>query len=74
MTRRLFAHATAVALLVALAACSSKNDDDDDGGNPNGPSPQPNTVFYSAISASDGTGFGSSVVCLPFADCPDGTG
>jgi lysophospholipase L1-like esterase len=31
-------------------------------------------VFYSAISASDGTGFGSSSVCLPFGDCPDGTG
>ena len=25
-------------------------------------------------SASDGTGFGSSSPCLPFADCPNGTG
>lgn len=73
MTWRPFAHATAIALVAALAACSSTNDDDD-GGNPNGPSPASNAVFYSAISASDGTGFGSSSVCLPFADCPDGTG
>ncbi|MEO5820968.1 MAG: SGNH/GDSL hydrolase family protein [Vicinamibacteraceae bacterium] len=73
MIRRPFAHAAAVALLVGLAACSSKKDDDG-GSNPNGPSGGSNAVFYSAISASDGTGFGSSNVCLPFADCPDGTG
>jgi lysophospholipase L1-like esterase len=68
------AHAGAAALLVGLAACSSKNDDEGGTDNPNGPSGGSNTVFYSAISASDGTGFGSSSVCLPFADCPDGTG
>ncbi len=67
------AHACAVALLAGLAACSSKKDDDGSN-NPNGPSGGSNAVFYSAISASDGTGFGSSSVCLPFADCPDGTG
>jgi lysophospholipase L1-like esterase len=68
------AHAGAVALLLGLAACSSKKDDDGGTDNPNGPSGGSNTVFYSAISASDGTGFGSSSVCLPFGDCPDGTG
>jgi lysophospholipase L1-like esterase len=70
------AHAAAVALLLALAACSSSNDDDgDDGGsNPNGPSGGSDAVHYSAISASDGIGFGSSSPCLPFADCPNGTG
>jgi lysophospholipase L1-like esterase len=72
---RKVAHAAAAALLVGLAACSSQdNDDDDDGGNnPNGPSGS-DAVHYSAISASDGTGFGSSSPCLPFADCPNGTG
>ena len=67
------AHVGAAALLVGLAACSNK---DDDGGsdNPNGPSGGSDTVYYSAISASDGTGFGSSSPCLPFTDCPNGTG
>ena len=69
------AHAGAALLLVGLAACSSKSDDDGGSDNPNGPSGgDSNTVYYSAISASDGTGFGSSSVCLPFADCPNGTG
>jgi lysophospholipase L1-like esterase len=69
------AHAAAAALLVGLAACSSQNNDDDDGGtNPNGPSGNSGPVHYSAISASDGTGFGSSSPCLPFTDCPNGTG
>ena len=67
------AHAVAAALLVGIAACSSKSNDEG-GDNPNGPSGGSNTVYYSAISASDGTGFGSSSVCLPFADCPNGTG
>jgi lysophospholipase L1-like esterase len=32
-------------------------------------------VTYSAIAASDGIGFGSSVPCVPFdPDCPNGTG
>lgn len=70
-----WAHAVAVVLLLTLAACSSQNNDDDDGGNnPNGPSGGSEPVHYSAISASDGTGFGSSSPCLPFADCPNGTG
>jgi lysophospholipase L1-like esterase len=68
------AHAAAAALLVGLAACSSQDQNDDDGGNPNGPSGGSDPVHYSAISASDGTGFGSSSPCLPFADCPNGTG
>jgi lysophospholipase L1-like esterase len=72
--KQTLAHAAAVALLTGLAACSSQDDGDDDGGgNPNGPSGS-GPVHYSAISASDGTGFGSSSPCLPFADCPNGTG
>ena len=32
------------------------------------------TIVYAAIGASDALGIGSSVPCLPFIDCPDGTG
>ena len=72
--KQTLAHAAAVALLTGLAGCSSQDDGDDDGGgNPNGPSGS-GPVHYSAIAASDGTGFGSSSPCLPFADCPNGTG
>ncbi len=69
---RALAHVGAATLLIGLAGCSKKDDGGPD--NPNGPSGGSNTIVYSAISASDGTGFGSSNVCLPFADCPDGTG
>lgn len=37
----------------------------------NGPT---EAVFYTAIGASDGIGFGGSAPCFPFADCPNGTG
>jgi lysophospholipase L1-like esterase len=40
-----------------------------------GPIPQPNTtIYYTAIGASDAIGFGSSVACIPFTDCPNGRG
>ena len=40
-----------------------------------GPIPQPNTtIYYTAIGASDAIGFGSSVPCLPFEECPNGRG
>ena len=44
---------------------------------PTGPgsTPQPNSnVFYTAIGASDAIGFGSSAVCIPYTECPDGRG
>jgi lysophospholipase L1-like esterase len=41
---------------------------------PTDPTPT-STVSYTAIGASDGSGFGGSVVCAPFdPDCPNGTG
>ena len=40
-----------------------------------GPTPQPNSnVVYTAIGASDAIGFGSSAVCIPYTECPDGRG
>lgn len=48
---------------------------------PTGPStgavsaPAPNAlIHYSALGASDAAGVGSSVPCVPFTECPDGTG
>jgi lysophospholipase L1-like esterase len=71
--RRLRTHACALGAVLALAACDSKKDD---GGsnNPNTPTPGTGTVGYTAIGASDTTGFGSSSPCLPFSDCPNGSG
>ena len=40
-----------------------------------GPVPQPNTtIYYTAIGASDAIGYGSTAVCLPFENCPNGRG
>ncbi|MBY0496542.1 MAG: SGNH/GDSL hydrolase family protein [Cyanobacteria bacterium] len=36
--------------------------------------PANGAIFYTAIGASDGIGFGSSSPCIPFTDCPDGAG
>jgi lysophospholipase L1-like esterase len=52
------------------AACQSNK-------TPSGPSPLPeanSTINYIAIGASDALGIGSSVPCVPFADCPNGKG
>jgi lysophospholipase L1-like esterase len=59
------------ALLAAglVAGCSSDN--------PTEPSPTPNPsapVVYTALGASDTLGIGGSSDCLPFAECPNGTG
>jgi lysophospholipase L1-like esterase len=71
---RLGVHLCAAALLAGLVACSKKDDGDDGGNNnPNGPSGT-TTVGYTAIGASDTTGFGGSSPCLPFSDCPNGSG
>jgi lysophospholipase L1-like esterase len=68
------AQVCALAALVALAGCNSKKDDGGDNPNPNGPSGGTSTVGYTAIGASDTTGFGSSSPCIPFSDCPNGSG
>src|SRR5204862_699063 len=67
-----FRLAVPVVLLASLAGCSKHADT----GGP-GPSPMPlppsAAVTYSAIGASDAAGVGSSVPCLPFTPCTDGT-
>jgi lysophospholipase L1-like esterase len=59
------------ALLVAalVAGCSSDS--------PTEPSPTPNPsapIVYTALGASDALGIGASAECLPFVECPNGTG
>lgn len=55
---------------VLLAGCGLiKND--------NEPTPPPtpaNVVNYTAVGASDAIGYGGSTPCIPFTDCPNGTG
>jgi lysophospholipase L1-like esterase len=47
------------------------------GGSPTAPTgvpPPGSTINYSAVGASDANGVGSSVVCFPLVDCPNGMG
>ncbi|HEX7139606.1 MAG TPA: SGNH/GDSL hydrolase family protein [Vicinamibacterales bacterium] len=57
--------------LVAVACNKSSNS-----ANPGGPTPvTPGMpVVYTAIGASDANGVGSSVICVPFTECPNGMG
>ena len=68
MTRNLAT--AAVFAFVALGTACNKADSPTSA-SPSGPS---TPIFYTAIGASDGIGFGGSSPCLPFADCPTGTG
>ena len=57
-----------VAALALFAPACSKDA-------PTSPTPAPGTTpVYSALGASDAVGVGGSVVCVPFQDCPGGTG
>jgi lysophospholipase L1-like esterase len=57
-------------LCAAVSACGSSSPD-----SPTGPSPAPsNEVFFTAVGASDAIGYGSSSVCIPFTQCPNGQG
>lgn len=62
---------TACALLAVSCNKSSNS------GSPTGPTPPvaPGApVVYTAVGASDANGVGSSVVCIPFTECPNGMG
>lgn len=68
MTRNLAT--AAIFAFVALATACNKTE------SPTSPSPTASNtpIFYTAIGASDGIGFGGSSPCLPFSECPNGTG
>lgn len=60
------------ALLGVLAGCNQIK-------SLTGPTPTPppaptSGFYYTAVGASDGIGFGGSAVCVPLAECPNGTG
>lgn len=65
--------AALLALFSSGIACS-KSPDNPTAPTPTTPAPANGAIFYTAIGASDGIGFGSSSPCFPFADCPDGKG
>ena len=59
-----------IAMALFLVACGTGNET-------TGPSPLPvanSTIVYTALGASDVIGFGGSVYCDPWADCPTGRG
>ena len=63
-------------ILVLLAALTASACDVLAGNKPptDPTTPSTNAVSYTVIGASDAIGFGSSVTCLPFAECADGVG
>ena len=68
MTRQVLI-AAFLAVMGSGIACSKAD-------SPAAPTPTGNDgpIFYTAIGASDGIGFGSSAPCVPFSECPDGRG
>ena len=61
-------------LLTASVACSKSGLGDKSPTAPSGPPTSSSTIIYTALGASDATGHGASVECLPLVDCPTGTG
>jgi lysophospholipase L1-like esterase len=61
----------AALLLAASAGCSSSSPT---APSPSGPPAPGAPVHYTAIGASEANGVGSSVPCLPFTPCENGTG
>jgi hypothetical protein len=61
-----------VLCLAAVAGCGAGSGTTP----PTAPSPPSATenIVYTAIGASDAAGVGSSAVCIPFTECPNGMG
>ena len=62
-----------IALLLAISCGTLACSKSDSPSAPTSPAAD-GPIFYTAIGASDGIGFGSSAPCFPFTDCPDGGG
>jgi len=60
--------------VAASAAACSKFSDSQTPSSPSGAPAPGTTIVYTAVGASDAAGVGSSVVCVPFTDCPNGMG
>ena len=65
-----------VVSLAAVAGCGAGKGSDGGATSPTAPSPPSpsQTIVYTAIGASDAAGVGSSAVCVPFTECPNGMG
>ena len=61
-------HVLLFSALVSLTSCNMMDTA------PASPTTVANVVNYTAVGASDAIGYGSSIVCIPFSDCPTGTG
>jgi lysophospholipase L1-like esterase len=64
--------AITILVLTLAAGCSKRGVDSPTA--PGGPPAPGSTIVYDAVGASDANGVGSSVICPPVADCPNGTG
>ena len=58
---------------VSNVACTKFGDTQSPAGPTAPPAPGSN-IIYTAVGASDAAGVGSSVLCVPFTDCPNGMG
>ena len=56
------------------AACGSLPTTPDPTDGNSGGNGSSNTIYYTAVGASDAIAIGASVPCLPFVECPAGTG
>jgi lysophospholipase L1-like esterase len=71
MMKRWSLRMPALCALLLAAACARSGSPT----SPSGPPAAGSPVYYAAVGASDAIGYGSSVVCIPFAlDCPNGMG
>jgi lysophospholipase L1-like esterase len=66
--------ACALMATLAIMACDKLGLGDKSPTAPSGPPAAGSTIAYTAIGASDANGVGSSAVCFPLTDCPDGMG
>jgi len=64
--------ALCVVVSVLTGACGNSNSSGPTA--PSGPPAAGSAINYTAVGASDATGHGASVECIPFTDCPNGTG
>jgi lysophospholipase L1-like esterase len=66
--------ATLILVLGLAAGCDRLGLGRDNPTAPGGPPAPGSTIVYDAIGASDADGVGSTVVCPPLVDCPNGMG
>jgi lysophospholipase L1-like esterase len=64
----------AAAVLACVAGLAVGCSKDSNPTSPTGPPSAGAVVYYTAIGASDAIGYGSSAVCIPYTDCPNGAG